>query len=54
MRVINLLRPPGEIRSVKLTPEVVIVRTDDEILTYRRVDDVQTASESTLRRSPLH
>lgn len=54
MRVINRLKPPGEIRSVRLNLETVIVHTDDEVIVYRRVEDVQTSSERPLRRSTLH
>ena len=53
MRLINRLRLPGEIRSVKLEPEKVTVRTvDDEVITYRRVEDEDVGvQESVLRRN---
>ena len=40
MRIINRLRNPGEIRSVRLEPEKVTVRlVDDEVIMYERVED---------------
>ena len=54
MRVINRLALPGKIRSVRLTPEEVIVRMDDETIVYRRVEDVQTESQESHRRGSLH
>jgi len=57
MRVINRLRNPGEIRSVRLEPEKVTVRlVDDEVIVYRRVEDedVQTEGQGPHRRGSLH
>ena len=40
MRIINRLRRPGEIRSVRLDEEIVRVRlVDDEEIIYRRIRD---------------
>ena len=39
MRIINKLAPPGEIKSVRLTPEMVIVWLGEETLVYRRIKD---------------
>ena len=55
MRVINKLRAPGVIRSIRLNEDIVHVTTDKEVLVYRRVEaDVHVESEEPLRRSPLH
>lgn len=54
MRIINRLALPGKIRSVRLTPEEVIVRLDDEVIIYRREEDVSTESQESYRRSTLH
>ena len=55
MRVINRLRLPGEIRSVWLETEKVTVRlVDNEVIVYRRIEDVQTEGEGPHRRSSLH
>ena len=55
MRVINNLRGPGEIRSVRLTPNLVVVRTvAGKEIVYRRVEDESNLSkEGQLRRCPL-
>jgi len=51
MRIINRLRRPGEIRSVKLNPESVIVRTtDNEVIIYRKVDYVGLPHEKEVRK----
>ena len=40
MYIINRLRTPGKIKSIKLTPEVVVVRTaDNEEIVYRRIEN---------------
>ena len=39
MRVINRLREPGKIRSVRLEPEKVTVIADNEVIAYRRVEN---------------
>ena len=55
MRIINKLRRPGEIRSVTLYPEYIVVRTtDNEEIIYRRGDYVQATSEDSLRRGSLY
>ena len=55
MRVINKLRAPGVIRSIRLDEDVIRVTTDKEVLVYRRVEsDVHVESEESLRCSPLH
>lgn len=55
MRIINSLAKPGEIRSVRLSPKTVVVRLlDNSEIVYRRDGNVQTSSEDSLRRSPLH
>ena len=55
MRIINRLREPGEIRSVRLESEKVTVRlVDDEIIIYRRSEDEDVGvQESVLRRRPF-
>jgi len=55
MRLINRLARPGEIRSVQLTPESVVVRmTNDEVVTYRRAENEDVSvQESVLRRRSL-
>ena len=55
MRIINQLRKPGEIRSVRLGPEIVTVRTvDDEVIVYRRVEGEDVGvQEGVLRRRTL-
>ena len=57
MRIINRLREPGEIRSVRLEPEKVTVRlVDDEMIIYRRVEneEFQVESQESHRRSSLY
>ena len=52
MRIINRLKPPGEIRSVRLSPEIVVVRTDKEVFVYRRVEDGDVSMQDIqIRRS---
>lgn len=55
MRIINLLRKPGEIRSVRLGPKSVIIRTvDDEVMVYRRVSDEDVSVQDVrVRRGSL-
>lgn len=54
MRVINRLKPPGKIRSVRLEPERVTITTDTEVLTYRRVRDEDVSKQNVpVRRRPL-
>ncbi len=54
MRVINKLRTPGVIRSVRLEEDIVQVTTDKEVIIYRRELDVHTESKESFRRSSLH
>ena len=52
MRIINQLREPGEIRSVRLSPEGVVVRlVGDEIITYRRVESEDVDVDMSRRES---
>jgi len=52
VRIINRLREPGEIRSVRLSPEGVVVRlVGDEIITYRRVESEDVDVDMSRRES---
>lgn len=51
MRIINGLRPPGIIKSVRLNPGSVVVFTDKEVLHYRRVGDESMQDISVRRRT---
>ena len=55
MRMINRLKPPGVIQSVRLDQELVVVRTfDGEIFTYRRIENEDVGmQEGNLRRGTL-
>jgi len=55
MRIINRLAEPGGIRSVRLEPELVTVRTyDNVLLMYRRVENEDVSlKENVLRRRTL-
>jgi len=55
MRVINRLTEPGGIRSVRLEPELVTVRTySNELITYRRIENEDVSLEKdVLRRRTL-
>ena len=52
MRIINRLARPGEIRSVQLSLESIVVRMfDDEVIKYRRIENEDVGGqESDLRR----
>ena len=50
MRVINRLAPPGEIRSVRLSPDEVVVRFDEETFVFRRVKDEDVSREEDIVR----
>jgi len=52
MRVINRLRAPGVIKSVRLDEDVVRVITDEEVMVYRRVEN-ESMQGVHVRRSPL-
>ena len=39
MRIINRLALPGKIKSVRLSREEVIVRTDDGVIVYKKVKE---------------
>ncbi len=55
MRLINRLTKAGEIKTVVLRSDDVVIRTvGDKEIVYRRVDDVPSSSEDPLRRGPLH
>ena len=55
MRVINQLTTPGGIRSVRLEPELITVRTyDNKLIMYRRVENEDVSLEKdVLRRRTL-
>lgn len=55
MRIINRLRPPGEIKSVRLELETVTIRmVNDEVVVYRRIENEDVGvQESILRRRAL-
>ena len=55
MRMINRLKPPGVIRSVRLDSELVVVRTfDGETFTYRRIENEDVGMQDfSVRRSAL-
>ena len=55
MRMINRLKPPGVIRSVRLDPELVVVRTfDGETITYRRIENEDASMQDfSVQRSTL-
>ena len=58
MRIINRLREPGKIRSVRLDEEIVRVRlVGDEEIIYRRVKDereIPTEGQESHRFGTLH
>ena len=55
MRIINRLALPGEIRSVRLGPEEVVVRlVNDEVIMYRRIENEDVGLQDVpFRRSSL-
>ncbi len=55
MKVINRLKRPGEIRSVRLDPEIVTIRTvDNKMIFYRRVEDGDVSVQDvSVRRGTL-
>lgn len=52
MRIINRLRAPGVVRSVRLGEDTVQVVTDDEVITYRRIEN-ESVQDVHVRRSSL-